>query len=153
MYCSSCGAAVARGLSYRNHCGDKLSGAKGDGGAHPAELFPESLLWAIVSVFVVGLGIILGLMAVMKQVLNLNVGIILIATLLVFLLAVESVFIWLLLIRQRGAKEVRGRKRLKEHATKELDDVEARGLPEPVRSVSEHATRTFEPIYGERKSK
>ena len=35
----------------------------------------------------------------------------------------------------------------------ELDAAQARGLPEPVPSVTEHTTRAFEPVYNERTSK
>lgn len=106
MYCSSCGAAAAKGLSYCNQCGAKLSGAKG-GVTKPAELFPDSLVWAIVSVFVVGLGCIIGLMAVMKDY-GFNQLLIIAFTLLIFLLilAVEGVFISLLFSRNSGAKEM-----------------------------------------------
>lgn len=155
MYCSSCGAAVAQGLSYCNLCGAKLNGAKAESVAKPAELFPESLVWAIVSVFVVGLGLMMGLMAMMKDLLNLNASIILAAGALVFALvvAVEGVFIWQLLSRRSVAKETGDVDRLKEQTTKELDAAQARSLPEPVPSVTEHTTRTFEPVYRERKSK
>src|SRR6266446_3006317 len=67
MYCSTCGGAVASSLSYCNHYGARLSGPAADADRKPAELFPDSLVWAIVSVFVVGLGGTIGLMAVMKE--------------------------------------------------------------------------------------
>jgi uncharacterized paraquat-inducible protein A len=154
MYCSSCGKVVTPGLSYCNHCGAKLSGAKGESVTKSSELFPDSLIWAIVSIFVVGLGCIIGLMAVMKDLLNFNTGIILTITLLSFLLmfAIEGVFIWMLLNRRRGAKEVREAKQPNEQVTKELDAAQARALAEPVSSITEHTTRKFEPTYSERKT-
>ena|ERR1700730_13299463 len=155
MYCSSCGSAVARDLSYCNHCGAKLSGAKGDVVAKPAELFPESLVWAIVTVFVVGLGGTIGLMAVMKDVFGTtNLGLIIAFSLLILLmmLAVEGVLIRLLLHRQSSAKEVGQTERLQEQVDRELGAAQARALPEPLPSVTEHPTRAFEPIYGERKA-
>lgn len=155
MYCSSCGAAVAQGLSYCNLCGAKLSGAKIDGASKSTETLPESLIWAIVSVFVVGLGVIMGLMAMLKELLNLNVGIILAAGALVFLLlvAIEAVLIWQLISRTSAAKAAGDSKRQKDQTTKELDAAQARALPEPLPSVTEHTTRSFEPLYSERKSK
>jgi len=42
---------------------------------------------------------------------------------------------------------------LKGQATKGLDAAQARALPEPVSSVTEHTTRAFEPIPSERTSK
>jgi len=116
----------------------------------------------MVSVFVVGLGAIIGLMAVMKEVLNFHEGLIIFFTLLSFLLmlAVEGVFIWLVLgkpklvhhyeSRQRGAQEVGETERLKEQAAKELGAAPARVLPEPVPSVTEHTTHAFEPALPKR---
>jgi hypothetical protein len=155
MYCSTCGGAVAHSLSYCNHCGAKLGGDKDKGVAQPAELFPDSLIWAIVSVFVVGLGATIGLMAVMKEVAHFNPGLIIAFTLLSFLLtiAVEGVLIWLLLSRRGKAQKVDDKAGLKEQTTKELGAAQARALAEPLPSVTENTTRAFEPIYSERESK
>jgi predicted amidophosphoribosyltransferase len=154
MYCSSCGSVVAQGLSYCNHCGAKLSRAKSESVAKSSELFPDSLVWATVSVFIIGLGCIIGLVAVMKDLLNFNNGIILTIMLLSFLLMfmVEGVFIWLLLSRRRGAQEVGDAERSRETVTKELGASQARALAEPASSITEHATRKFEPSYSERKT-
>jgi hypothetical protein len=156
MYCSTCGKPVTAGLSYCNHCGARLIGAKSDG-ATPAELFPDSLVWAIVSVFVVGLGGTIGLMAVMKDAGTFNPGMILGVTFLSFalMLAVESVLIWLLLSRRGGAKVNVKQNDLTQPeaaATRELGATQARALPEPAASVTDHTTRTLEPVYRERKS-
>jgi len=154
MYCSSCGAAVAQGLSYCNHCGAGLSGARGKSSGKPPELFPDSLIWAIVAVFTVGLGCTIGLMAVMKDY-NFDKELIIAFTSMVLLLtlAVEAVFIWMLWGRRSKTAEVVDTGRLKQQATKELEVPQVRALPEPVSSVTEHTTRAFEPIYSERKSK
>jgi hypothetical protein len=147
MYCSSCGVVVVQGLSYCHHCGAKLSGVKGDSIVKSPEVKPESLVWAMVAVLVFGfVGIVFLLMA-MKMV-HLNEGQILAFTILSFLimLLVEGVFIWKLLRRKRDTEE-------KEQDTKELDAAQARGLPETAPSVTEHTTRTLEPIYSERRSK
>ena len=107
MYCSSCGVAVAQGLSYCNYCGAKLNGEKGDNAIKSSEVKPESLVWAMVAVLVFGLiGIVFLLMA-MKMV-GLNEGQIFGFTILSFLimLLVEGVFIWQLSRRKRGAEGV-----------------------------------------------
>src|ERR1700693_2175482 len=98
MYCSSCGVAVAPGLSYCNYCGEKLSRAKSDSIIKSPEVKPETLVAAMVFAFVFGLGAITVLMGVMKAVLRLDVGLILFFTLLSFLimLSLEGVFIRLL---------------------------------------------------------
>jgi uncharacterized paraquat-inducible protein A len=154
MYCSSCGATVARGISYCNLCGAKLNEAKDESVAKPAELFPESLVWAIVTVFIVGLGVTIGLMAVMKDLLNFGQGLIIGFTLLSFLLTfvVEGVLIWMLLESKRNAQKPSDPAQLNEQTTRELDAAQVRALPEPAPSVTEHTTRTFEPVYSERKS-
>jgi hypothetical protein len=155
MYCSSCGVAVAQGLSYCNYCGVKLNGGKGDNVTNTPEVKPELLVSAMVGLFVLGLVAIIMLMGVMKVILNLNVGLILAFTLLSFLimLLLEGVIIRLLLQRKRGAKETVDTVVLQGQATKELDAPQVRVLPEPVSSVTEHTTRAFEPIYNERTSK
>jgi hypothetical protein len=156
MYCSSCGVSVAQGLSYCNYCGAKLNAEKGDSVVKSSELRAESLIIsAMVGLFILGLLAIAVLMGVMKAVLNLNVGQIFAFTLLSFLLMLllEGVLIWRLLHRKRGPAGAGDTVLSKEHATKELDAAQARVLPEPAPSVTEHTTRAFEPIYNERTSK
>lgn len=139
MYCSTCGKAVTPGLSYCNHCGAKLSGAKGDGITKSSDVKPETLVGAMVAVFIFGLGAIIFLMMALKMVFGPeNLHLIIAFTSLSFLimLAVEGVFLWMLLGRKNGAKE----------AAKELSEARARMLPEPVLSVTEHTTRTLETV-------
>jgi uncharacterized membrane protein len=154
MYCSSCGGVVSQGLSYCNHCGAKLSGAKNDGIIKSPEVRPESLVWGMVAVLVFGFVGIVFLMMAMKMV-GLDVGQILALTILSFLimLLVEGVFILQLVRRRRGAEETGNNALAKEQAKKELDAAQSRLLRESLPSVTEHTTRAFEPIYTERKSK
>ena len=153
MYCSSCGVAVTQGVSYCNYCGEKLTAAKSE--SIIKEVRPETLVGAMVFTFVFGLGAITVLMGVMKAVLHLELGQILAFTLMSFLimLSLEGVFIRLLLRRKRGAEEAGDTVTLKGPATRELYAAQARVLPEPVPSVTEHTTRAFDPIYSERTSK
>ena len=58
-----------------------------DPGPKPAEVSPESLVWAIVAVSVGGLAILIGLVAVMKEA-NLGVNLIIAFTLLSFLILI-----------------------------------------------------------------
>jgi hypothetical protein len=153
MYCSTCGAIVARGLSYCNHCGAKLSAGKDDGLVKTTELRAESLIIsAMVGLFVVGLLAIAVLMGVMKAVLNLDQPLIIAFTLLSFLimLSVEGVLIWRLPRRRRAAEAAGGEVPPEGPVTKELDAARGRGLPEPAPSVTEETTRTLEPAYRER---
>jgi hypothetical protein len=150
MYCSSCGTSIAHGLAYCNHCGGKLIQPQ----ANPdqTQLFPDSLIWAIVTVFIVGLGTIIGLMALMKAELHFDIGIILFITLLSFALmtSIEGVLIWLLISRSRVRKTAAEIDQ-KQKDTKELSDARVRQLPEPVPSVTEQTTQTFEPSIVNRK--
>ena len=129
MYCSTCGSAVSPNLTYCNHCGARLSGAK--------EVKPETLVGAIAAVFIFGLGAIIFLMMAMKMVFGAEYLPLVIAfTLLSFLimLAVEGVFVGMLLRGKKGAKE----------AARELSEAKARVLPEPPLSVTEHTTNLLE---------
>ncbi|HEX8136682.1 MAG TPA: hypothetical protein VF544_03740 [Pyrinomonadaceae bacterium] len=155
MYCSSCGVAVAQGLSYCNYCGAKLNVAKADSVVKSSEIKPESLIQAMAAVFICGLGAIAVLIGVMKAVIGLSAGLIVAFMLLCFLimLGVEAVFMRLLLQRNRGVEEKGASALSKGQATKELDQAQPRVLPEPVPSVTEHTTRAFGPTYGERASK
>ena len=155
MYCSSCGVAVAPGLSYCNYCGAKLSGEKSDSVSKSAEVRPEALVFAMMATFIFALAAITVLMGVMKVVLRLPVELVLAFSLLPFLvmLLLEGVFIRLLLRRNRSAKETGETALSKEQTTKELDASQVRVLPETVPSVTEHTTRTLEPVYNERTSK
>lgn len=147
MYCSACGVPVVQGLSYCNHCGAKLAGEKV---TKSSEVKTESLVWAMVAVLVFGFVAIVFLMMAMKMV-GLNVGQILAFMILSFLimLLVEGVFTWQLLIRKRGA-ETGDTALAKNQTTKALDAAQARQLPEAMPSVTEHTTRTFDPILIER---
>ena len=151
MYCSSCGVAIAQGLSYCNYCGAKLSDARSDR-ASP-EVKPETLVGAMVGAFVLGLAAITVLIGVMKAVLHLDTGLIISFAWSSFLimLSLEAVFIWLLLHRKRGAKQERETSERK--ATTELDATQPRALAEGVPSVTEHTTRAFDPVHVERTSK
>jgi hypothetical protein len=155
MYCSSCGVAVTPGLSYCNYCGEKLGGARSNSITKSPDVKPETLIGAMVFAFVFGLGAITVLMGVLKAVLRLETGLILFFALLSFLvmLSLEGVFIRLLFRRRRGAEEASDVAPFRGQATRELDATQARVLPEPVPSVTEHTTRAFEPVYNDRTSK
>jgi hypothetical protein len=151
MYCSACGVAVVQGLSYCNFCGAKLNGVKGDNVSKPSEVKPELLVSAMVVLFISGLIAITMLMGVMKVILTLSTPQIIPVALLCFLmlLSIEGVFVRLLFRRNRGQEASGGAVLSKGQATRELDASQARALPEPVPSVTEHTTRAFERVYNQ----
>jgi hypothetical protein len=176
MYCSACGSAVTAGLSYCNKCGANLSkeatssrNRQEDVIPGTAQLTPDGLVWAIVSELLGGIGVIIGLMAAMKNVVGFGQGWIAasVLTCLLLLFAVEGVFIWLLLgragfLEEQGSPARRRRRRntgaLPKH---ELDanqpgpiqvPAPPRSLPEHLQGVTERPTQTFDPISVNRES-
>jgi hypothetical protein len=149
MYCSSCGTAAIAGLSYCNRCGAELA-AKEPGANKLSELSPGLVVCAIVAVTFVGLGAIIALLALLKQSPEFA-GVIMGFSALSFLLvlAAEIVFIWLLLRPKTGKQEADDLTQLKGPALKELGMAHGRVLPEPASSVTEHTTRTLEPVHGQ----
>ncbi|HZT59300.1 MAG TPA: zinc ribbon domain-containing protein [Pyrinomonadaceae bacterium] len=160
MYCSTCGAAVARGLRFCKHCGEELPNTR-RGGAR-AEAAPETLVAAMVFLFAVGLAAVIALLQVMKGVEPSDAALIKAFAVFSFmlLLSVEAVFARLLLRRRRAAREADGEAReplrQKADTTRELDAAPERSLAEatplPVPSVIENTTRTLEPVIVNRKS-
>ena len=152
MYCSSCGGAIARGLSYCNHCGAKLNTSENL--QETREVRPNQLVIWMVATFIFGTAVITMLMGVMRVILGLPVEAVLGFGTIPFLLMLilEAVFIRLLL-RNRATSETNIKTVAKQQETNELDAARPRALPEPIPSVTEHTTRAFEPVYHDRKSK
>ena len=142
MYCSTCGVAIAQGLSYCNYCGAKL--LRGDTTDSP-EQRPNSLVFGMLATFVFGLVAITMLMGVMKVILGLQVPTILAFVVLPFsiMVVMEAVFIRLLLQRSATTNQA---ELSKAQVTNELHSAELRTLPEPMPSVTDHTTRAFEPV-------
>lgn len=155
MYCSTCGGAVSRALTYCNHCGAKLNGSpQDDAPPRPSAQFPESLIWAVVGTLLGGIGLVIGLMAVMKEVVHFNMEWIIGFSIVSFLLlcVVEIVLIKQLLRYQTPRQESTDPKhQTRENTTKELEEAQPLALPDPILSVTEHTTRAFDPVFSKRK--
>ncbi len=149
MYCSSCGSSITPHLTYCNRWGARVNtpAATRDKSAD----FPESLIAAMVGLFVLGLGVIIGLMAVMKNVANFDFGVILAITFVVLtlLIILEAVFIYLLFSARSFARQ----RKLEDSVqnTRELRESHTPMLSEPMPSVTEQTTRAFEPLYRDQK--
>lgn len=132
-----------------------MSGA-GDPDANKlSEASLNFLLVGILGIPIAGIGVIIGLMSVMKNELGFNNELIslFVAVSFLLLLAAESVFIWLLVSRTRAIKESGENVRPYEAEVKGLGQTQARKLSEPMRSVTENTTRNLEPVYRESKTR
>jgi hypothetical protein len=150
MYCSSCGVAVAQGLTYCKNCGGRLNST--DSGTESSEIRPGGLITMMVATFVMGTFVITMLLGVMKVIVQFDLGLIIAFAGLSFLimLVLEGIFIKLLLSRKRNAHDPRETQQNNRGTTKELES-ESRLPMEPIPSVTEHTTRAFDPVYSERK--
>lgn len=154
MYCSSCGANVNPGLRYCKSCGAEL-GAKERSAIQTSPTMAESVIWAIVSVSLGGLALLIGLMAVMKNVLNFGTELIITFTALSFLLIIVAicVIIWMAVHTKNSAKQPVEKPEPKKETEIDLQAARERLLPEPVYTVTEHTTRDLETAKSERKSR
>ena len=96
MYCSSCGSALTPNLVYCNKCGARV--ASNEGELQKSDIAPEFLVGAMITLFVFGLGVMIGLMAVMKRGVGFDPPIILAITMLCFslLFLIETILIFFL---------------------------------------------------------
>ena len=154
MYCSSCGTALTQELSYCNRCGAKLSITKGGGTTKSLEKSIESIMGTIAGTTITMLGIMIAVMALMIGA-NLGSGFIALFMALMFLmlLGIDGVFIWQLMRLNSRAKEIRNVSEAERLGTKELGSKPEQTLLGPRPSVTEEATRMFEPRYEERKTR
>lgn len=150
MYCQSCGMELSAELSYCNRCGANLKPAVTQSGVPPTKLVEATwaISAAIIAVTLGGFGMVF---AVVMKLINMGInlsegGMALIFCSLLIILAV----VWLLV---RQLSRVLSLPQLLVDATPakkpSLPDqpvqqfIEAR---EPVSSVTDHTTRTFEPL-------
>ena len=65
MYCSNCGGEIIENLSYCNHCGRKMTGAN-----KLSEASFNTLVAGILAMPIAGVGVLIGLISVMKETLG-----------------------------------------------------------------------------------
>lgn len=154
MYCSSCGSAVPPGLSYCNRCGADLR-PKENEVAKRSGPSPNFLVGGIVAVTTFGLFLVIMLMGVMSNVLHSPDGLIngFAAVAFLSVLLVDVLFAWLLLRSKKSRTEKTDVIQLKEAIRAELHAAQTWGLPEPAASVTDHTTRTLEPVAIEHQKK
>jgi len=152
MFCASCGKSINPDLRYCNHCGARLN-AEGDGSMRIPESSFNLLVGGLLAVPIAGIGLIIGLLTVMKRELGFRDEMIGIMALLCVALLVltELGLLWLLWTNTRHGR-VRKGKRAELNLPER--DVELRGLPESriepvgssIHSVTEHTTRTLDAV-------
>ena len=150
MYCSSCGVAVGKGLSFCNYCGAKLFSS--DTELEAREVRPGLLVSAMAGIFVLGLPGIAFIIFMLNAALRLDPQQTMAFAWSSFLLlvALEVLFLILLLTQKRRKDDGSQKRELPGSQTKELEEKYAGSLSEPVSSVTEHTTRAFDPIPRER---
>lgn len=150
MFCPACGVSVNQGLTYCKNCGGKLP-SKDE--LRPAEPKPENIIVMMVATFIMGLFAISVLMATLKGVLHFDFGPLMAITMLSFLImiALEGVFIRLL-FRGRQRKDKDTMLKSDQPTTKQLE-AQSQFPLQSVGSVTEHTTRTFDPVFSERKER
>lgn len=151
MYCSSCGAAVTQNLIYCKRCGAKLSDGARDDGSKASEISPNILVCAMVATFIFGMAAVVALSGAARGGDPIAIAVLMLSFLLI--LALESIFMWLLFRRRKVGKDASGANRLNEQARKELYTATAGMLVEPIPSVTEQTTSLLEPIPRDEKSK
>jgi Na+-transporting methylmalonyl-CoA/oxaloacetate decarboxylase gamma subunit len=159
MYCPSCGAELTSDLIYCNRCGANLR-SQSNQSDNSAKMV--GMTWAIstavVLVTLAGFGLIFALaMTLISRGINLSGGgMILIVIFLLIILAIA----WLL-IRQLSrvldiSELVSGAPPAKTTGQSALSEKPIQQISAPrerVLSVTDHTTRTFEPIHNERDTK
>jgi len=162
MYCSTCGTAINQGLNYCKNCGARVNGRNIDEADKLSESSFNLLVAAILSIPIAGLGIIIGLMSVMKEKLGFsNESIIaLVFGAFILLFVSEVALIWLLIQRNRIVRRKTGDDsrpqddaRLPEVVIKGINPAKTRELVEPMPSVVDETTRSLEPVARESKTR
>lgn len=151
MYCSACGKDINPDLSFCNYCGARIGG----GNEPDPNTLPESsfnlIAGALLTIPIVGIGLILGLLVVMKRELGLSDDLIQSVVVLSFVLLVasEAGFIWLMLTRTRKRKNQKGKDKkpaLEDADTRQLGEAKQDSIPTSVYSVTDHTTRTLDKV-------
>ena len=139
MYCHSCARQITEGLRFCNHCGARISYP---GDSATSDNFLISLIWAMVGTFVGGIGVMMGLIAVLKN-FGFNDGLVNGFALMTFLamLAIEANFFWLLRSRLKsGARSTPLAAPPTLRLAEENEHLQSAG------SVTESATRELDPV-------
>ena len=149
MYCHTCGIALTQPTKYCNRCGVQLLTQDPTGEVKRTEKRLDEYLDGLFWITFFGVGFIFGGMVVMKKVGLSDLFI------LAYLLISSTAFLINFVINLMAALRI-GRKSqdlpgTDERQTGQLGPTTVDVLP-PATSVTDHTTRSFEPIYAKRKT-
>ena len=151
MYCSSCGTALTKQMKYCNRCGAQLITTKDAAGIEAQEKRLDEYLTGLFWITVIGLGLILGGMALITKVLHLSRGVIigyLILSSLAFIINF-GLNLWETLRIIGGIKDAKETGQKARLDTNELEPVKSVIALEPAPSVTENTTRSLDTISKE----
>jgi hypothetical protein len=164
MYCQYCGTEATNELNYCKRCGGNLNppmSAPVESFARPS-ISPMAVWGMGASTFGIvfgGLIVLFGFISEMMRTGNLHGAVYVWMAALGALIIVGSVgllvWLWLSLLGGRTRHETSSSPQLRRPSASTADFITApprvSALPEPVPSVTEHTTRTFEPSYRDTK--
>lgn len=151
MFCSTCGKDINPDLSFCNYCGARTGAGAAAGENELSESSFNLIAGALLTTPLVGIGLILALVYVMKRELGLSEDLIGPVVMLCFFLlaASEGGFIWLMLKRTRGRKARPNKAKknlLNEAETRRLAEGRQDPIPASVYDVTDHTTRTLDQV-------
>lgn len=153
IFCSNCGNRLAEGLKYCNSCGFRLGAEDDDDKEGKPGKMLEGILTTVFLIVLFGLGILVGLVAVMldKNVIPQMVAIVVIA----YIAAIFGICYTLLSqVPKLVDAKLNERKpdRLPAAAPQQLEPANtAEFIDRPIASVTDHTTRTLEEAPVKRK--
>jgi hypothetical protein len=144
MYCHACGIALTQPTKYCPRCGAQLIVQDQTGEVQPSEKRLDEYLDGLFWITFFGIGFIFAGLVVMKKI---GLGdLFILAYLLISSIAFLINFglnLWGALRIFRASRE---QKAINQRQTGQLDATTPRAALEPVPSVTEHTTRSFEPV-------
>lgn len=146
MFCPSCGFALAQQMKYCNRCGTHITTKEADV-IQIIEKRMDSEMEGLFWITVMGLGLVIGGMALMKKLLF-SEGLI-IAFMILSVTAFMAYFllgVWQIRRLAAALRQTPNAEALIQADTKELGPASARTSLGAAPSVTEHTTRTLEPI-------
>lgn len=151
MYCQTCGSVLAHNTKYCNRCGTQLAPAGNlspdkTPDKTPAEKRLDEYLDGLFWISVFGLGFIIGGTVVLTKVGVRDLIVLGYAVLSTLVFLINFGFsLWGAVSIMRSSKD--GKLTMQPgHDTRELGPPKIESMPIPATSVTEHTTRSFEPI-------